>query len=138
MILYRLPTTEQGTFGILTDLGIPFAVTLERQWLGNAKRVSCIPDGYYTCKRIQSPKFGETFEITNVEGRSEILFHKGNIDDDSHGCVLVGEQFDPVFKNGILSGNGITSSTEGFNEFLSRLKGFPSFEIRISWIKGEI
>jgi len=134
MILYRLPTTDEGTFGVLANLCVPFAVTLERKWLNNEKGKSCIPDGHYTCKRVQSLKFGETFQVMDVEGRSEILFHKGNIDNDSHGCILIGEMFDPVFKEGVKIGSGILASAQGFIEFMGILKGVSSFELEIKWI----
>lgn len=124
--LKRIARTEDATFGVLLDDSIPFALSLERAWLNNEVGKSCIPVGTYVCKRVQSPKFGNTFEVTKVPGRSAILFHKGNIHDDSHGCILVGEQFNPV-----LGENGITASAEGFAEFLRRMAGLAEFLLRI-------
>ena len=43
MILKRIALTERGTFGVLLDNGVPFAVTLEREWMNNEPSVSCIP-----------------------------------------------------------------------------------------------
>lgn len=103
------------TFGVLLrDDGIPFALTLERPWLSNMRGRSCIPEGRYIAKRHLSPKFGWTFWLQDVPGRSEILFHKGNLADDTHGCILVGESFNPI--GGI---DGITASKQGFEEFMS-------------------
>ena len=82
LTIKRLETGNQGTFGVLINGGIPFGLTLERQWLNNQSNISCIPEGGYLCKRVKSPKFGNTFEVTDVTGRSHILFHKGNLDDD--------------------------------------------------------
>lgn len=133
--LHRFETTDEGTFGVLIHNHKPFAVTLERQWLDNKKGISCIPEGEYICKRCRtspeygykdSPKFGDTFQITNVPGRSKILFHKGNIDDDSHGCVLIGEQFGEL---GLSA--AILSSKQGFNEFNLLLHGYDTFKISI-------
>jgi hypothetical protein len=105
---------DKPTFGVLLrDDGIPFALTLERPWLSNMQGRSCIPEGRYIAKRHVSLKFGETFWLQDVPGRSEILFHKGNLADDSHGCILVGERFDPV--NGQ---DGIVASKDGFEEFM--------------------
>lgn len=116
------------TYGVLLrEDGIPFALTLERPWLGNQKSVSCIPSGQYKAKRHVSPKFGETFWVQDVPGRSEILFHKGNIDDDSHGCILVGEQF-----NKVKGEDGITASKEGFEEFMRLLEGMDEFTLEIA------
>ena len=124
--LIRVAFTTDGTFGVFLDGGIPFCVTLERPWLHNQKNVSCINGGEYVCKRVQSPKFGNTFEITDVRGRSEILFHKGNLMDDSHGCVLLGEQYE------LLKGRpAILASGKAFSEFLERTKDIDSFILRI-------
>src|SRR3990167_5366010 len=95
-------STSEGTFGVIfynNNKGelIPFALTMERKWANNESGKSCIPRGEYICKRIISPKFGNTFEVMNVMKRSEILFHQGNLDDDSHGCILIGEMFDPIY-----------------------------------------
>ena len=115
------------TFGVLfRDDGIPFALTLERPWLNNQRSVSCVYPGVYRAIRHRSSKFGETFWLQDVPGRSEILFHKGNIDDDSRGCILVGEQFNPVRGE-----DGITASREGFAEFMRLLDGKNEFTIEI-------
>lgn len=113
MRLVRIASNSEATYGVLIQGGIPFAVTLERPWLDNKRGESCIPKGTYQCVPVKSPKFGPTFLVRDVPGRSEILFHKGNLSDDSHGCILVGEAFNPV-----LGRPGITASAEGFAEFL--------------------
>lgn len=122
----RVSTDKDGTFGVLLFNNTPFAVTLERQWLNNKPSISCIPAGNYICKRVNSPKFGDTFEITGVPGRTHILFHKGNVDNDSHGCVLIGEKF------GILGADSaILDSKGGFNEFMAILKDVDEFNLTI-------
>lgn len=128
LVLVRLTRTPtQPTYGVLLrDDGTPFALTLERPWLDNQRSVSCIPTGSYTAKRHKSPRFGETFLVQEVPGRSEILFHKGNIDDDSHGCILVGEQF-----NKVRNEDGITASKEGFAEFMENQRGYEEFSFTI-------
>ena len=135
LLLRRIATPEDATFGVLirVDTAVPFAVTLEREADGWSNRKStadrpgaCIPAGAYVCKRVQSPRFGNTFEVTGVPGRSAILFHKGNIADDSRGCILVGESFNPV--GGV---NGITASKEGFAEFLAMHETAMAFTLTI-------
>jgi len=111
----------------ILDQWLPFALTLERPWLNNAKGISCIPAGTYICKRVDSPKFGNTFEVTGVPNRDAILLHKGNIDDDSHGCILVGEQFS-VWQDNSCS---ISASDAGFKEFLARTVAINEFELEI-------
>jgi len=72
-------TGKLGTFGTIQEENQPpFALTLEREWHLNERNISCIPAGNYQCKRVQSPKFGNTFEVKDVPHRSHILFHKGN------------------------------------------------------------
>lgn len=124
--LYRLPETPDGMFGILCDEGIPFCLTVERKWLNNQRMVSCIPEGIYISKRVQSPKFGDTFEVINVPGRSRILFHKGNIEDDSHGCIVVGEQYESLRNK-----TAVIASGKAMVEFLARTHGLDEFELAI-------
>lgn len=126
LTLKRISLTPIATFGVLLEVTIPFTLTLERPWLNNKKGESCIPAGEYMCKRVNSPKFGNTFEVTAVPGRSHILFHKGNLADDSHGCILVGERFGMV-------GNapGVLESQSGYSEFLYKLKGEDEFKLTI-------
>jgi len=124
--LTRIAYIPDGTFGVLFDEDIPFCLTLEREWNDNKKNISCIPRGEYVCKRIESPKFGDTFEVLHVSKRSNILFHKGNIEDDSHGCILIGEQYHK-YKNKI----SIKASREGFAEFKWRTEDLKYFKLRI-------
>lgn len=126
MKLVRVSKCLTATYGVLIQGDIPFAVTLERPWLDNQPEVSCIPAGQYDCRKVQSPKFGETFEVMNVPGRSAILFHKGNIADQSRGCILIGEAFNPV-----LGKPGVTLSGQGFAEFLEITKMTDSFPLEI-------
>lgn len=89
--ILRIEKSEEGVFGVLKVNSRFCCVTLERPWLFNQPDISCIPDGMYQCKRVDSPAFGNTFEIINVPGRSKILFHAGNFVSDSKGCILLGE-----------------------------------------------
>ena len=133
--LKRFPSTTEGTFGVIFEMSkggewIPFCLSLERRWMNNEKGKSCIPKGEFLCKRVQSPKFGDTFEVANVINRSEILFHKGNLDDDSHGCILVGEMFDPIYDKAWQGYSpGVAASGKGFEEFLGKLKGDAEFKL---------
>ncbi len=128
--LIRFTYTEHGVFGVLMENDIPFALTIERPWLDNKKGESCIPKGTYFCERIVPPKFGDTFEVKHVPNRSAILFHKGNVMDDSHGCIIIGEQFE------MLDGKpAVLASAKGFNEFMDRLKEEYEFKIDIQGVK---
>src|SRR4030067_2866715 len=96
LALKRIAHNIDGMFGVLVDDNIAFAVTFEPPWFNNDPDVSCIPEGTYTCRRINSPHFGLTYEITGVPDRANILFHKVNANPDTKGCVLIGEQFEII------------------------------------------
>ncbi len=96
---------------------------LENPWLENRKWVSCIPEGIYICKRKISPRFGETFEVTNVPDRTHIVFHWGNWERDTLGCILVGRNTD--YKH------MITHSRLAFGDFMEHLTGIEEFELEI-------
>ena len=95
LILERNKSTLHSTTGKLllvdnkNDLILQLQ-TLERPWIFNERKVSCIPTGTYLVKRHVSPKFGQCFRIQDVKGRSDILIHSGNVVADTLGCVLVG------------------------------------------------
>ena len=61
--------------------------TIERPWLNNKPNISCIPAGIYTISPVDSPKFGLTYEVKDVIGRTHILFHKANIASELEGCI---------------------------------------------------
>jgi len=64
-----------------------------------------------------------------VEGRSHILFHKGNTEEDTQGCILIAEQF------GYLNGKvAVLSSKAGFNEFMFKMTGIDAFLLIIDWV----
>jgi hypothetical protein len=124
--LTRVAYIDDGTFGVLFDEDTPFCLTLEREWRDNKRGESCIPAGQYICRKVKSPKFGDTFEICDVPDRSHILFHKGNLEDDSHGCILVGEMYEK-FKDK----NAILASGRAWSEFRERLRHLRIFNFYI-------
>jgi hypothetical protein len=93
--LIRIGESKDSTFGVLMDEKI-ICLTLEDKWHNNEQNVSCIPNGEYDCVKWHSPKFGDTFMVTHVPDRSYILFHWGNTDEDTYGCILVGEKIGEV------------------------------------------
>ncbi len=124
--LLRVAYIPDGTFGVLFDEETPFCLTLEREWKDNKRNVSCIPKDNYLCESIWSNKFGSTYEVKEVKGRSHILFHKGNIEDDSHGCIILGEQFGVLGEK-----NAILCSGDAFAEFKMRLNEEHFFKLEV-------
>jgi hypothetical protein len=125
--IFRKDYSSDGVYGVLLIEGKPFCSTLELPDKHNLRRQSCIPLGKYKCIRYSSEKFKNTFIILNVPGRSYILFHAGNIIEDSLGCILLGET------EGKLRGHrAILNSGATFNAFLEKLKDIHSFDLTIS------
>lgn len=90
--LYRIAEIDGASIGVLTAQGKRVCFTLEQPWRDNARDVSCIPPGVYELELRQSPRFGLTYEVAAVPGRSHILFHAGNTVADTRGCILPGLQ----------------------------------------------
>lgn len=118
---------EQGVFGVLKIEYTEF-YTVELPWKDNEERVSCIPAGRYVCKRVVSPKFGVTFEITDVDDRTHILFHAGNTVNDLLGCVALGEGLGYVEHRW-----AVTSSRNAMRKFFNLLIDDDEFDLEIRW-----
>lgn len=124
--LIRVGSSRRGTFGVLRHGPVPFVLTCERPWQDNQVGLSCIPAGHYRCRRVRSPKFGMTYEVCDVPGRSHILFHSGNTIEDTEGCILIGEEF-----SGTWDAPMLVSSRRGFLELCAYLEGIAEFELHI-------
>jgi hypothetical protein len=120
--LLRVGSDYALTQGVLRHNGRAFAVTLELPWRANEPEHSCIPPGTYECRRVQSPRFGNTFEVMDVPGRTHILFHKGNQTADTAGCLLVAEKF---------VDDRVEDSKEGYNELMRLFEGVDTFTLVI-------
>lgn len=126
LLLKRVAGNTELSQGALIGPGnIAFAVTLELPWRENKRRISHIPIGTHKCRRVLSPKFGDTFDIL-VPGRTSCLFHPGTIVDHTLGCVLIGHGWDLV--NGK---PGIMQSKKEFAEFLAIQKGVKEFDLHV-------
>lgn len=134
MTLKRIFESRTATYGVLID-DVPFAVTLELAWRGNEANMSCIPAGVYYCRRHNSPHFGEVFKLQNVPNRTNILMHKGNIDADTKGCILVAEQYERIFYKQRWW-NAVLRSRKGFNELMKR--GGENFWLEIVDCTGKV
>jgi hypothetical protein len=67
-----------------------------------------------------------TYEL-QISGHDRVLFHKGNIEDHSEACVIIGESF------GQLSGKtAVLDSKGGFEEFMRLAEGIKEFYTLVS------
>lgn len=124
--IIRIEESDQGTFGVMTICGQAFCVTLERPDELNKVNISSIPAGQYLCKKTNSHRFGETFEITNVPDRTHVLLHAGNRIEDTQGCVVLAQHFGKLHGDRAVLNSGAT-----FREFMEIMGGFVYFSLVI-------
>ena len=124
--LIRLEEGEQGTIGVLKINKQVFCYTLEPTDKLNKPNESCIPAQQYRCASVHSSRFGMTFEVMNVPGRSHVLFHRGNTQDDTLGCILLGQTV------GKLKGErAVLNSGNTFKEFMFNMGSHQGFHLTI-------
>ncbi len=132
--LVRVCVAPDGAFGVLLVDGVPAGpVTLERTYplLESRPRGPCqyvkIPAGRYRCERTTYHAGGyETFEVTGVVGHDRLLFHRGNVEGDSEGCILLGQRF------GLLRGApAVLDSTLAFATFMAMMGERKSFDLLV-------
>ena len=103
-----------------------FCCTLEPPDKDNQQNVSCIPVGLYNVSRVHSPKYGNTFEITNVPNRTHVLFHAGNTIKHTRGCILLGQYFGKL-----LGDRAVLNSGKTFKMFLNKLQTINFLKLKI-------
>jgi hypothetical protein len=91
--LKREIISNKCVLGTLELNGEELCKTLENPWLNNEPTISCIPAGKYIAKKYNSQKYPDVWELQNVEGRSYILIHNGNLEKHTQGCILVGREW---------------------------------------------
>lgn len=133
MRLTRTAFRKDGIFGrVYNANGVPLAYTLEHAyeqpgglWLPK------LYEGKFVCVRgthkLHNGIPFETFEITGVKGHDNILFHAGNFDKDSEGCVLLGQAI-------VTQADGtqmVTNSKHTFGDFMNSLNGVKEFMLTV-------
>ena len=136
--LYRLESTDQGTFGIITHSG-RWWYTLELPNRDNKPNISCIPTGEYDVSLRFSPHFKRNlYHVKKVPKRSFILIHGANFAGDKskgfqthlQGCITLGKKIGKSKnKYGIMQ-QCVFSSQQAIMEFTDYLDNEP-FKITI-------
>lgn len=135
MRLTRTDYLSTGIFSIMKDIGetvifnclehaysaVPVLSSLGTAYLPK------IPVGAYKCVKGQHILEGMkmpfiTYEITGVPGHVGLLFHKGNLDKDTAGCILLGMTRD---------GDEIFNSKEAFDLFMTLQNGLDVFTLLV-------
>lgn len=131
LLLLRTSKRATGIFGELFD-----AEGEQRKLFQTLEHAFGIPDGgsyqpavqpgTYRCVRgIHSLSNGipfETFMLEDVPGHDGILFHVGNYNKDSSGCILLGKAKIP---------DGVGKSVDAFKEFMQMTHGLDDFLLEV-------
>lgn len=129
LTLARDRYSNLGIFSTLEDEnGEQIAVTLEHAYEDeNGDYSPKLPAGTYTCKlgshHLDHLGVAELYQIMEVPGHEGILFHVGNYNRDSDGCVLLG--------TGLGQAQAcITASRVAFDKFMT-LQGGKDFTLSV-------
>lgn len=142
----RKPDGVFGAFQVMHDDGrhALSVYSMEDDWRDNRPRVSCIPAGTYKLVRTIYHKRGiETFEITGVPGRSRILVHPANTEEDVEGCVGIGMRFgklrvatdEDTGEQDVMK-FAVVDSKKAFDRFLAEMEGVDEATITVRWNAG--
>ena len=133
--LKRQHTSAAGTFGVLIADDEKLWASLETPLAPIAGIRYAIPAGAYRCQIVSSPlieritngKHRLALEICDVPERSHILFHPGNFQSDSKGCILVGS------KAALINGRpAIEKSQAAFADFMQYVEKADDIFLRIT------
>jgi len=82
-----------------------------------------IPEGIYYCRHRIAPeaKYKDTYEIL-VPGHKDLLFHWGNREINSLGCVILG-----LYPGELEGDRAVLNSLPTFNRFMATLQGVDWF-----------
>lgn len=91
----RYRYTDELTQGLLYIGGKHYGYTLENPWKDNEENESCIPTGIYDTsirEAKQSPSRNyDHLILDDVPNRTYILWHVGNYEKDTEGCIMPGK-----------------------------------------------
>lgn len=146
VILERFAHTPHGVFGRLI-VGDVSVFTVERPWLNNKQKESCIPEGTYPLRLRFSPvvqrssqgAFNDGWEIGEVPNRTFIMIHPGNNMYDVIGCVAVG--LDLGFIRTSRSPKAmwaVTDSQAAFKKVMAALDKENEWEIVVRSVGGAV
>lgn len=132
LLLTRFAETKDGVFGRLGKW-----LTIEEENQGNRANISCIPTGTYRCDRTMYHKGGyPTFEVMDVPGRTRILFHLANTEENIEGCIGLGSTLGVLRVKDEDSGDrvhklAVLRSRDAFDEFMELLSDRDVFYLTI-------
>lgn len=140
LYLMRDDVTADGVFGVLRGPTFAFQ-TMEDDWRNNAPGKSCIPAGVYPLRRSWYHKHGyEAFEVCDVPGRSPILIHIANTEEDVEGCIGLGlrrgrlwvARDEETGQTHVLK-RAVVSSREAFGQFMAAMAHVDEAMLTVDW-----
>lgn len=122
----------EGVLYILEDKKIIFECkTLELPWKENKNKVSCIPAGSYILTHRTSKKFNYPhFILSDTGSRIAILIHAGNYSSQIEGCILVGDSFADINKDGLID---VTNSKVTLSKIVKILSTQSKINLEIKY-----
>ena len=140
LLLTRHAATPWGTIGSLLVPGHAPFTTLEPVWDNNTPNKSCVPTGLYglksqpsaTLNRITKGRYEWGWYLQDVPHRSGILFHPGNFENDTQGCILVGTSFEVIG-----SRPGVARSQIAYAALAYALSNNPPESLLITWANAQ-
>ena len=127
VLLERFAYSPYGVFGRFMFPEFE-CFTVERPWLDNKPRESCIPEGTYKIRLGTYNRGGyPAYEVLGVPDRSLIKIHVGNTIDDVIGCIAPGKAL------GFLERKwAVTSSKKAFKEFMIAMQDIEESTLQIT------
>lgn len=103
--------------------------SLERGWLDNQRRISCVPVGVYDLVLEYSDKFRkDLWELKGVPNRSECKIHAANYWNQLNGCIALGNARKYIDRDLILD---VTSSRDTMKFFHEVMAGQTKAKIHV-------
>jgi hypothetical protein len=142
LTIHTVAIREDGCFSALLWEGRPFAVSVERTFdAGEAehgKRL-VLPAGLIRCTADFYHKGGYATYQLHIDGHTRVLFHKGNREEHSLACVVVGESFGGYspqtksYSNHAMKDDqtAVLASGSAFEEFMILTAGRPEFYAQV-------
>ncbi|WP_454907616.1 DUF5675 family protein [Variovorax gossypii] len=133
--LNRQSQRADGIFGSLYVSDAPFCVTLEHAFADSYGGYwPAVPKGNYTCvlgshqlAHYNQGRAFQSYEVQSVPGHRGIIFHPGNHNADSKGCIFLG-----LGVHTHSSTWSVTHSQEAFERFLALLSGSSAFYLSVT------
>jgi len=121
-----------GTCVVLDNDNFPTfsSLSLERGWMNNQNKISCVPIGLYELKLEYSDRFKkELWELKGVPNRTECKFHSANYWDQLEGCIALGLRYKLVNNDNY---RDVTNSADTMLAFHFALKDYKEAMLMIT------